>query len=1071
MATDGTEPTAGTGEAHTVPPQRASAGDMAEDDTAPHSRPPQDLTGDPLLVQASMIVFRGAPRPALGGIPLLVKLGQGGMAAVYYGIDTRLGAEVAVKVLPLHLVSQNPDIVKRFLREAQIAGSINSPNLVPVRDVGQDSGYFYQVMEYVHGVTAGKYLKYFIKRSEQVGLPENEALEICIAAANGLADAHVRNVIHRDVKPDNILIPKARDKAQLLFSDAKLCDLGLARTERAEDAADVYVPQAPGREGPSLTEAGAAMGTWGYMAPEQAEDAKSAGKPADVFSLGATLYTLLAGHPPYNGDSVMERRLSTYLDRKEPITRLRRDVSPATAAFLERSLRKDSARRYRDGQAVLGALQDCLAARTRADAPTLTQEPPTPPVEAARASALVRAAEAAVHPLPREGEGAGRAGTGPPLKSAPGEEIGPSSHRPAGPRQSRTEQLPAEQAPAPPVSPSSQEVARGSALGAVPAISLPAEPRRSPRKLAVKTGAIAALVAATIGAGGLLSRYVETGRAVEREAFTAAAKPPTNQKPETGVAGALPKELALDLGKGVTLELVLIPAGRFLMGSPATEDEREQDETQHEVIISRPFYMGKYEVTQEQYEAVMGENPSRFKGAKHPVEMVSWDEAQEFCRKASAKTGKTVKLPTEAEWEYACRAGTTTVYCSGDDFEAIKQVTWCSYDGQWGSAGGTTPVGSLKPNAWGLYDMHGNAYEWCEDWYGDYPERAATDPKGTAEGDGRVTRGGSWFHPPRSCRSADRNRCPPREPHDDQGFRVVVAGLPAKVETDTVTTHPDTGPVQPETEAVQPPTTDQKQETAVAGALPKELVLDLGKGVTLELVLIPAGKFLMGSPATEKERDPDETQHEVTISKPFYMGKYEVTQEQYEAVTGWNLSYSKGARDPVENVSWDDAQEFCKKASATLPLTILSPRGGQGKWTVRLPTEAEWEYACRAGTTTRFSSGDTDSALADVAWYDANSEGKTHAAGQKKPNAWGLYDMHGNVWEWCQDGYGRYAAGAATDPTGPATDDFSRVLRGGCWKFAPGLCRSAHRGRGNYGQRYALYGFRVVVGCAPSTTP
>jgi formylglycine-generating enzyme required for sulfatase activity len=137
-----------------------------------------------------------------------------------------------------------------------------------------------------------------------------------------------------------------------------------------------------------------------------------------------------------------------------------------------------------------------------------------------------------------------------------------------------------------------------------------------------------------------------------------------------------------------------------------------------------------------------------------------------------------------------------------------------------------------------------------------------------------------------------------------------------------------------------------------------------------------------------------ENRHEVTISKPFYMGETEVTQAQYEAVMGTNPSHFKGATNPVECVCWDYATEFCKK---------LSDKTRQA---VRLPMEAEWEYACRAGTATAFSFGDADSTIGDYAWYGANSGGTTHPVGQKKPNAWGLYDMHGNVWEWCADWFG-----------------------------------------------------------------
>jgi formylglycine-generating enzyme required for sulfatase activity len=180
------------------------------------------------------------------------------------------------------------------------------------------------------------------------------------------------------------------------------------------------------------------------------------------------------------------------------------------------------------------------------------------------------------------------------------------------------------------------------------------------------------------------------------------------------------------------------------------------------------------------------------------------------------------------------------------------------------------------------------------------------------------------------------------------------------------------------------------------------------------------------------------------------MGVTEVTQAQYEAVMGTNPSKFKGATNPVDTVSWNDATEFCKK---------LSEKTRQA---VRLPTEAEWEYACRAGTATTFSFGDADSALGDYAWYSANSGSTTHPVGQKKPNAWGLYDMHGNVWEWCADWYGDYPKVAATEPQGPASGT-SRVLRGGFWASAPTRCRSANRDGIAPGHRLPNCGFRVVV--------
>lgn len=179
--------------------------------------------------------------------------------------------------------------------------------------------------------------------------------------------------------------------------------------------------------------------------------------------------------------------------------------------------------------------------------------------------------------------------------------------------------------------------------------------------------------------------------------------------------------------------------------------------------------------------------------------------------------------------------------------------------------------------------------------------------------------------------------------------------------------------------------------------------------------------------------------HEVTLTQPFQMGIHEVTQAQYERVMGNNPSDFKSAENPVKTVSWDDAVEFCRR------LSELPAEKAAGN-VYRLPTEAEWEYACRAGTDSKFSSGDDDSDLGDYAWFAQNSGNKTHPVGGKKPNAWGLYDMHGNVWEWCQDWADDIPNGAVTDPAGPASGSY-RVFRGGNSGSPAARCGSAIRGR------------------------
>jgi formylglycine-generating enzyme required for sulfatase activity len=214
--------------------------------------------------------------------------------------------------------------------------------------------------------------------------------------------------------------------------------------------------------------------------------------------------------------------------------------------------------------------------------------------------------------------------------------------------------------------------------------------------------------------------------------------------------------------------LAPVDPGEFVMGSPDDEPGHDPDETQHAVRITKPFWLGVYPVTQGQYAALTGSHPSYFQGGDDlPVESVSWDEAVAFCKKLSAKEGKTYRLPTEAEREYACRAGATGPY-AGDG--KIDDIGW--YLGNSGEM--THPVGSLQPNDWGFYDMQGNVWEWCSDWYGPYPKNEVTDPKGPKSGTSRVLRGGSLEYGPEYARCAFRNYYSPDAKLYYIGFRVVM---------------------------------------------------------------------------------------------------------------------------------------------------------------------------------------------------------------------------------------------------------------------------------------------------------
>jgi formylglycine-generating enzyme required for sulfatase activity len=219
----------------------------------------------------------------------------------------------------------------------------------------------------------------------------------------------------------------------------------------------------------------------------------------------------------------------------------------------------------------------------------------------------------------------------------------------------------------------------------------------------------------------------------------------------------------------------------------------------------------------------------------------------------------------------------------------------------------------------------------------------------------------------------------------------------------------------------------------------------------MELKLIPAGKFTMG----QVGGDSDETPHEVMLTKPYYIGVHEVTNAQWQRVMGSVPSNWNDADRPVENVSWEDAVKFCKKLSALAEERVAGRE-------YRLPTEAEWEHACRAGSTTKYCFGDGESQLRDYGWFDGNSGSQTHPVGQKKANAWGLFDMHGNVWEWCSDWHGDYGKNVVTDPQGPSGGS-GRVVRGGCWVSTAGYCRSADRGGYDPSYRINYLGFRLAL--------
>ena len=306
---------------------------------------PGDVAKDVLL---TVVPKNDQGQPTLGGIGLTKKLGQGGMGAVYKGSHPRLGVEVAVKVLPFHLAGANPSSIQYFEREARVAAKLNHPNLVRIFDVNHEKDpvtgtqVYFLVMEFVAGNTAGGILRKRISDGKGP-FTEGDALDIVMAATNGLAAAHEENIIHRDIKPDNIIVPIV-GKGEPHYKKSKLMDLGLAKS--VDDSQSM-----------GLTAQNVAMGTPGYMAPEQAEDAKTAGATADIFSMGATLYALLSGAAPFGGTTIMQILRKTQGEAHPPIRFANPKVTAATAAVIDRCLDKEPTKRFKDAHTLIEALR------------------------------------------------------------------------------------------------------------------------------------------------------------------------------------------------------------------------------------------------------------------------------------------------------------------------------------------------------------------------------------------------------------------------------------------------------------------------------------------------------------------------------------------------------------------------------------------------------------------------------------------------------------------------------------------------------------------------------------------
>jgi len=617
--------------------------------------------------------------PTIGKYPISEKIGKGAMGEVWLGRHPDLDIPIAIKVLPAHLVSRDAVFAYRFVKEARTAAKIEHVNVIRTYDVGSDEETFFLVMEYVDGGT----VKQLVDR-EGGKLPPERALDIIIGLSEGLEAAAHLNIIHRDIKPDNIMLDSS--------GVAKLADLGLAKQIGGDGM---------GMSATSITTSGLSMGTPKYMSPEQAQDFKAVDARADIYSLGGTFYYLVTGEPPFDANTPVAMIMKHVREPLVPPRAVNPDVPESISAVVCKMMEKDPEDRYQSAAELLGDLRK------------------------------IRDEDAPVSEL-LAGLGVDR--TIPSTRPALGEKEEKEQKKKDRKREKEKEKEEADEAP--------EASGNGKKLGLIIG------------------GAVVGLVVLVMLLASLFSgpsggQAAAQAAADAREDGAPAAAPPTVGKPWT----------TPDLG----LELAPVAAGSFKMRSDAIEGAEGGVVS---IRLPRPFWMGKCEVTQEafakfvqaagrktgaerqgaafvwendQWRSKAGANwVNTFPGPRRPVVCVSWHDASEFCKWLTAREaeagrlpeGCVYRLPTEAEWEYCCRAG-----------RSGKDAAQGSDEGAWHAGNSNQAphdVGAKKANAWGLHDMHGNAWEWCQDWYGPLPTGTVEDAGGPKIGADRVCRGGSW---------------------------------------------------------------------------------------------------------------------------------------------------------------------------------------------------------------------------------------------------------------------------------------------------------------------------------------
>ncbi len=819
----------------------------------------------------------GLPCSQLAHYRIIERIGGGGMGDVYRGYDESLEREVAIKILPAEL-ARDEDFIRRFHAEAKAAAQVHHPNVLPVFFSGEHDGYHFFAMQ----VIKGESLSQRLARSEFLAV--EEAIQVAEQCLEGLNAAHAQELIHRDVKPANILIDSQTGRAVLV-------DFGLVRRLGQSE---------------QITATGVVMGTVDYMAPEQARG-QPVDRRADIYSLGVLLYRMLSGRLPFEADTPTAMIFQHAYEEPFPLGEAASDAPQPIIDLVTRMMAKNPDDRYPDCQAVLADIQAYREDRPLADvevhpgtqpstAPSVLDpsvEPQLPEdleelVEEHRrhrvrdwfATVFRRHAPELIQNLQSTTQQVDgvvahyerhRQQLATLLEEARGiaQQLSEQLHANLE-AQAAAEQEPesadgddAEQATLPKMNACEENIEAlrkqyeeqqqqveeiEHQLGQVDAKLVQVCSQRDVLKARLRAAGAQrqleggrprverrrwVLLAAIVGAVILVASALFISLKIGKTDGASNAPPMAVAPFDAATAKQHQEAWAEHLGVPVEctnslgMQFSLIPPGEFLMGSPEGEQQTVLEEVkavragepefkfsserllaegpQHQVRITRPFYMGVYEVMQAECVRVTGTNPSVFsptgKGkyaervrgmdtSRFPVETISWDEAVEFCRSlsdlpAEKSAGRVYRLATEAEWEYACRAGTTTPFYFGELLNGRK----ANYSGEDPHEtetmgphllGRTTTVGSYQPNAFGLYDMHWNVGEWCQDWYSDvyYNYSPTEDPAGPTIGSRRMIRGGSWFVRPgvirSGHRSASRYGSNPDSENSDRGFRLVL---------------------------------------------------------------------------------------------------------------------------------------------------------------------------------------------------------------------------------------------------------------------------------------------------------